>query len=62
MRFYIPNNQPTRGQIESALSDFAELLSRGFGINEAADAMEVTRGTGCVLYRWLCEYAGEVGL
>lgn len=51
--------QPSQRQIDHALDWFAELLSFDLTLNECADRMGITRGTGCVLYRMLCERYGE---
>jgi hypothetical protein len=49
---------PTEPQLDAAMGELAEFLSRGVELNEASDRMTVTRGTGTVLYRRLCERLG----
>ena len=50
---------PTQRQLDEAVNELAEQLSRGLGLNEASDRMGVSRGTGLVLYRDLCLRYGE---
>lgn len=45
--YYRPYSQQ---QIERAMAQFAELLAQGFSLSESADRMEVTQGTGLVLF------------
>lgn len=58
-RFYIADKRPTPSQIASAVDDLAELLSRDLSLDDAAAAMQVSRGTVAVLFRHLCLGMGE---
>ena len=51
-RFY-----PTLSQMLEAVDQFDALTARGLGLNAIADAMEVTRGSVCVIRRWSLERA-----
>lgn len=50
---------PTQAQIDSALDNFADLLSLDLPLSEIAARMSVSGGTCCVLLRMLCERYGE---
>lgn len=59
MRFFIPGaGYPSERQIAHSLDEFAELLSRDLPLNDIATAMQITRGTACVLLHWLRERIG----
>lgn len=51
-------NYPTAAQLAAAVDELAELLSQGFTLNESAERMGVSPGTGCVLFRRICEHLG----
>ena len=50
---------PTAKQLTDMLDDFAELLSRGFSLDDIASIMCVSRATPCVFLRMLREMMGE---
>ena len=49
---------PSEAQLDAAMSELAEHLSRGFELADASDRMGVSRGTGCVIFRRLCLHLG----
>ena len=49
---------PSEAQLDAAMSELAEHLSRGFELADASDRMGVSRGTGCVIFRRLCQHLG----
>lgn len=50
---------PSQGQLDEACAQFAELMSENLPLNDCADRMGVTRGTGAVLYSMICARVGE---
>jgi hypothetical protein len=49
---------PSEAQLDAAMTDLAEFLSRGIELADASDRMGVSRGTGAVLFVRLCERMG----
>jgi hypothetical protein len=49
---------PTERQLDDATAELAEFLSRGFELADASDRMGVSRGTGCVIFKRLCDGLG----
>jgi hypothetical protein len=49
---------PTEAQLDAAMTDLAEFLSRGIELADASDRMGVSRGTGCVIYKRICDRLG----
>lgn len=50
---------PTKKQLDLALNEFSELLSRDMSLPQISDAMEITIGSACAYLRMLCLKMGE---
>jgi hypothetical protein len=55
---YYSYSLPTAHQLEEATNTFADLLSKGLSINDSADMMEISHGSGCVLFVAICDRLG----